>query len=70
MKKFAVKIRDGCGAWEGEIKTYKQIWEDNMHICHEAEIGVEQRKLRQKNGGGEEELDSTMMSVGFLDLFF
>jgi DNA topoisomerase-2 len=33
-----------------------------MHVCHEAEIGVELRKLRQQNGGGNEELDCTKIS--------
>jgi DNA gyrase/topoisomerase IV subunit B len=33
-----------------------------MHVCHEAEIGVELRKLRQQNGGGDEESDWTKIS--------
>ena len=33
-----------------------------MHVCHEAEIGVELRKLRQQNGGGNEESDCTKIS--------
>ena len=61
-KEFVVEIRDGHGTRGGKIKTYKQVWENNMHVCHEAEIGVELRKLRQQNGGGDEESDCTKIS--------
>lgn len=58
-REFVVEIRDGHGT-RGKIKTYKQVWEDNMHICHEADIGVEPKKSRQQNGG--EESDYTKIS--------
>jgi len=38
-KKFMVEIGDGHST-KGKFKTYKQIWEDNMHVCNDAEVAV------------------------------
>ena len=44
-KQFIVEIGDGHST-RGKCKTYKQVWEDNMHVCHEAEVQIE-----NKSGG-------------------
>ncbi|KAL7470191.1 hypothetical protein ACHAXS_013585 [Conticribra weissflogii] len=38
-KKFMVEIGDSHST-KGKFKTYKQIWEDNMHVCNDAEVTV------------------------------
>jgi DNA topoisomerase-2 len=34
---FTLEIGDAHSA-KGKYKTYKQVWEDNMSVCHEAEV--------------------------------
>jgi len=41
-KQFVVEIGDGHST-KGKCKTYKQVWEDNMHVCHEAEVHVDHK---------------------------
>jgi len=55
-KEFAVEIRDAHST-RGKCKTYKQVWEDNMHTCHEAEVTVE-----PKANGKSSNLDYTKIS--------
>jgi DNA topoisomerase-2 len=56
-REFVVEIRDGA---RGKTRTYKQVWEDNMHICHEAEIDVDANKSMQQIYG--EDSDYTKIS--------
>ncbi|KAL7541609.1 hypothetical protein ACHAXR_013350, partial [Thalassiosira sp. AJA248-18] len=42
-KEFVVEIRDAHST-KGKCKTYKQVWEDNMHTCHEAEVTTESKQ--------------------------
>jgi DNA topoisomerase-2 len=41
-KQFVVEIGD-MHSTKGKCKTYKQVWEDNMHVCHEAEIHIDNK---------------------------
>ena len=41
-KQFIVEIGDGHSS-RGKCKTYKQVWEDNMHVCHEAKVQIENK---------------------------
>ncbi|KAL9179376.1 hypothetical protein ACHAXT_008666 [Thalassiosira profunda] len=43
-KEFVVEVRDDHST-KGKSKTYKQVWEDNMHTCHEASTAT-----TKKNG--------------------
>ena len=40
--KFEVEIGDSHTT-KGKCKVYKQKWEKNMHVCHEAEVTVDER---------------------------
>lgn len=48
-KQFTVEIGDGHSS-RGKCKTYKQVWENNMHVCHEAEVHIDAK-------GGEKDFD-------------
>ncbi|KAL3807364.1 hypothetical protein ACHAXA_001702 [Cyclostephanos tholiformis] len=56
-KEFVVEIRDGT---RGKVRTYKQVWEDNMRVCHEAEIDVETKK--SMHGDKTDQYDYTKIS--------
>lgn len=47
-KKFIVEIGDGHST-RGKCKTYKQVWEDNMHVCHEAEVHIDVKSVGKDN---------------------
>lgn len=56
-KQFVVEIGDGHSS-KGKIKTYKQVWEDNMSVCHEAEVVSRDKK----DADGKGNLDYTRIS--------
>ena len=55
-KQFVVEIGDGHSS-KGKCKTYKQVWKDNMHVCHEAEV-----QIVEKSSGDKDFADYTKIS--------
>ena len=60
--KFEVEVCDGHST-RNKIKNYKQVWENNMHTCHEAEVVVTDRPKNGDSGGSsKQDLDYTRIS--------
>ena len=60
--KFTVEVCDGHST-RGKLRVYKQVWENNMHTCHEAEVVVTDRPKNGDSGGSsKQDLDYTRIS--------
>eukprot|EP00804_Cyclotella_cryptica_P000921 CCRYP_001141-RF/>CCRYP_001141-RF protein AED:0.38 eAED:0.38 QI:0/-1/0/1/-1/0/1/0/521 len=56
-KKFTLEIGDAHST-KGKYKTYKQIWEDNMSVCHDAEVNT----IDKDSAMNSDDLDYTKIS--------
>lgn len=56
-KKFTVEIGDAHST-KGKYKTYKQVWEENMSVCHDAEVAT----IDRDDTMNHDDLDYTKIS--------